>query len=193
MVSLIRAMPEANWTAVKITQYGHDVCSTSGESCDCAPGDSHPYALSEETQPGGADTGRYLAAGAVRAFWLRTAEGKLGEAIEPLRRILSSSENAIFESNSVIQFMRPQLYIAVLDFSVGDVKKSLRRWIDRADALAIAGRGAQSGIWADVPASLIESKPQFVVQPPDYSNSRLVELVRANLQAAGNVTTTETV
>ena len=31
VVDLIRAFPEAAWTAVKITQYGHGVCSISGE------------------------------------------------------------------------------------------------------------------------------------------------------------------
>ena len=36
VAGLITALPELNWTAIKITQYGHGVCSTDGESCECA-------------------------------------------------------------------------------------------------------------------------------------------------------------
>ena len=47
---IIRALPDFHWTAVKITQYGHGICSAEGESCECAVNSEHPYALSEETR-----------------------------------------------------------------------------------------------------------------------------------------------
>ena len=34
---LIAALPEAEWIAGKITQYGHGVCAQNGADCDCAP------------------------------------------------------------------------------------------------------------------------------------------------------------
>ena len=193
MVSLIRGIPEAQWTAVKITQYGNDVCSDSGADCECAPRDAHPYALSQETAPNDSDSGRYLGAGAARSFWLRTAQGQLGYGVEPLKSILAGGENAILESNSVLQFMRPHLYIVVLDYAVDDVKDSLRQWFDRADALAVVERGAKLHPWAGIPGRWIENKPAFVVAPPDYTNVDLLRMVREKLsQSAGTVTTTET-
>ena len=47
VVDIIRAFPEAAWSAVKITQHGHGVCSINGEECDCAPVD-HSFAMDEE-------------------------------------------------------------------------------------------------------------------------------------------------
>ncbi len=44
---VIRAFPEENWIAGKITQYGHGVCAKNGENCGCAP-DEHSYAISWE-------------------------------------------------------------------------------------------------------------------------------------------------
>ncbi len=46
--ALIAAMPERRWTAVKITQFGHGVCSANGEPCDCETAD-HTLAISQES------------------------------------------------------------------------------------------------------------------------------------------------
>src|SRR5207245_2118841 len=74
---LIAALPHYNWTAMKITQHGHGICSAAGEPCGCAVEYDHPYAISEESAPGASDSARFLAAGARRSFWLRTAVGQL--------------------------------------------------------------------------------------------------------------------
>ena len=36
VAGLIGALREYDWTAVKITQFGHGICSVNGESCGCA-------------------------------------------------------------------------------------------------------------------------------------------------------------
>ena len=51
MAGLIAAMPEKHWTAFKITQFGHGVCSANGEPCDCETAD-HTIAVSEERGAG---------------------------------------------------------------------------------------------------------------------------------------------
>ena len=38
------------------------------------------------------------------------------------------------ESNSVLRFLRPDLYLTVLDPSTADFKKSAQEFMDRADA-----------------------------------------------------------
>lgn len=44
---IIRAVPEFNWTAAKITQVGHGVCSVTGEACGCAVSE-HQFSITEE-------------------------------------------------------------------------------------------------------------------------------------------------
>lgn len=182
VAGLIGAIPEARWTAVKITQHGHGICSAAGEPCDCAIDYSHPYALTEQTEPDSTDSGRFLAAGAARSWWLRTRVGELGHGMAALRRILEPARNAMLESNSVLRFLQPDLYLAVLDPAVPDFKDSARLYLDRADALVVA-RGAVAGAaWAGVPARWLESKPHFVVSPPEFMSADLIGYVRQAIQ-----------
>jgi hypothetical protein len=159
VAGLIAALPHYNWTAMKITQHGHGICSAVGEPCDCAVEYDHPYAITEESTPGSTDSARFLAAGARRSFWLRTAVGQLGTAAQVIRDIVESSENTIVESNSIMQFWKPDLYIVVLDFETPDFKDSALRYLDRADCLVTAGQGEPQ--WRGVSRRLWESKPRF--------------------------------
>lgn len=142
VAGLIALLPHLRWTAFKITQFGHGVCSADGQTCDCQTGD-HAFAVSEERglHPE-TDSGRFLAAGAERSLWVRTRQGQLFSAMPRLRAEMARSENAILESNSIVQYLRPDLYLTVLDPSVGDVKASARRFLDRADAVLLVGDGA---------------------------------------------------
>src|SRR5437660_7653716 len=98
VAGLIAALPAFHWTAVKITQYGHGVCSANGAPCDCAT-DDHSWAISEEKdRRGESDTSRFLVAGALRALWVRTEQGRLAEAMPALRQRLERSQNVMVES-----------------------------------------------------------------------------------------------
>ena len=91
VAGLISALREFDWTAVKITQYGHGICSANGEACDCATGD-HSWAISEERDRSGeSDTSRFLVAGAAHALWVRTEQGRLAEAMPALRKRLEGA------------------------------------------------------------------------------------------------------
>src|SRR5208337_4513551 len=95
VAGLIAALPDFHWTALKITQYGHGVCSANGEACDCATGD-HSWAVSEEKDRSGeSDTSRFLVAGATRSLWVRTEQGRLAEAMPALRQRLERARNVI--------------------------------------------------------------------------------------------------
>lgn len=185
VAGLIAALPECDWTALKITQYGHGVCSTAGEVCDCAVEYDHPYALTEERDAAnGTDTGRFLAAGARRSFWLRTAAGQLGNAVSAIRGICEASRNTIVESNSILQFFKPDLYLVVLDFAIHDFKESTLRYLDRADALVVIDGGVQAPAWSGVSPRLWKMKPRFPVNPPQYMTAAIAEFVaRASLAA----------
>jgi hypothetical protein len=165
---VIRALPGWNWTAIKITQYGHGICSKDGEPCECSD-PTHPIAVSEETgATPSADSGRFLASGARRAFWVRTPAGELNAAIPRVRRLLAESENAIIESNSILRFLQPDLCAMVLDGSVADFKPTSLRFLDRADALIITSPAPLA--WPRVSASLLRNKPRYQAPPPRYEN-----------------------
>lgn len=135
VAGLIAALPEMHWTAFKVTQFGHGMCTANGEPCDCETAE-HMVAVSEERDPAtGTDSARFLAAGAVRSLWVRTRTGDLAEAMPRIRKELERVENAIFESNSILRFIRPDLYLSVVDPSVEDFKESARLYLDRADAV----------------------------------------------------------
>ena len=167
---VISAFPSANWIAGKITQYGHGVCAQNGENCDCAP-DEHVCAINWETsKDSGTDSARFLAAGASRSFWLRTKQGYLAEGLPLLRAALQeihqfSEEPAplIVESNSLLQFLKPTLYLAVLDPAKEDFKDSARAAIDRADALVLRGSAEafQNAVpaWTKLPTRWLREKP----------------------------------
>ena len=142
VAGLIAGLPEMRWTAMKITQFGHGVCSANGEACDCETAD-HTIAVSEERVANGTDSGRYLGAGAVRSLWVRTRQGQLAEAMPRVRREIAGAENVILESNSVLRFLRPDVFISVLDAGVADFKESAKRYLDRGGCGG--GDGGQPG------------------------------------------------
>src|SRR6267142_3019019 len=150
VAGLIAALPEFRWTALKVTQYGHGVCSANGQACDCATND-HSWAISEErNSTGGSDTSRFLAAGAARVWWVRTEQGRLAEAMPMLREKLAGTENVIMESNSVLKFLRPDVYLTVLDPGNADFKNSAREFLDRASAVILHEARNGAPAWTGV-------------------------------------------
>ena len=179
---VIRALPKWNWTAIKITQYGHGICSKDGEPCDCSD-PTHPIAVTEETgATPSTDSGRFLGAGAARAFWVRTLAGELNAAVPRVRRLLAESENAVIESNSILRFLQPDVCAMVLDGAVADFKPTSLRFLDRADALLVTSPAALA--WPQVSGSLFGNKPRFAALPPSYENADFIAcLMKSSLIA----------
>jgi len=179
---LIRKLRRLRWTAVKVTQYGHGICSSEGKACGCAAdagGAEHPFALSEEYEPNDTDSGRFLAAGAQRSFWLRTPAGELACAAATIQKILAQNANVMMESNSVLELVRPDVFLMLLDFGCEDFKPSSLRFMDRADAFVVIDRGINVPVWAEVARGLWDGKPQFAVTPPRYVSNELAAFVES--------------
>jgi hypothetical protein len=196
---VISSFPRANWIAGKITQYGHGVCAQNGENCDCAP-DEHVCAINWETQADtGTDSARFLAAGARRSFWLRTKQGFLAEGLPLLRGALQQTIEAggaelrtvIVESNSLLQFLKPSLYFAVVDPAKEDFKDSARAVLDRADALVLRestdGLPAGRPSWIKLPARLLKEKPSVTQGKGEPLPEPLQLLVQRMLEGPANV------
>src|SRR5271169_2845089 len=185
VAGLISALREYDWTAVKITQYGHGVCSANGAPCDCAT-DDHSWAISEEKDRSGeSDTSRFLVAGAARALWVRTEQGRLAEAMPALRQRLERARHVMVESNSVLKFIRPDLYLTVLDPGMEDFKNSAQEFLDRADAVILhdgsKARGSKAGgaAWQRVSLKPVAERPVFRITAPPYVTPEIVEFVRS--------------
>jgi molybdopterin-guanine dinucleotide biosynthesis protein len=183
VAGLISALREFHWTALKVTQYGHGICAANGGSCDCATSD-HSWALSEEKDRSGeSDSSRFLVAGADRAFWVRTEQGRLAEAMPTLRRIIAAAQNVIIESNSIIRFLTPDIYMTVLDPATADFKASAREFLDRADAVILHQTEGVPPQWQRVSLKPAAGVPTFAIKPPNYVTEPVIEFVRSHLPA----------
>jgi len=194
---LIAAFPNENWIAGKITQYGHGVCAQNGENCDCAP-DEHACAISWEKRASETDSGRFLGAGARHSFWLRTKQGFLAEGMPLLRKALHESGSndqsavgrVILESNTLLQFLKPSLYLMVLDPSKADFKESARLQMDRASAFVLRQplRAADSAAaWTALPLQLLRGKPQFLQREGEAVPQGLLHQVQGTIRDAEGV------
>ena len=171
VAGLIRALPEAGWTAVKISRHGHSARSPRS------------FVLVKQTLADRTDSGRYLAAGAKLSYWLQAAPGTLEQALPELRQILRGSENTIVESNSILEFVKPDLYLVVLDFAVTDFKQSSIRYLDRAGAFVTLREGSAAPAWKPAAEQWFAKRPRFPVVPPGYISPQLVRFVRRKLSS----------
>ena len=180
VAGLISSLRGFDWAAVKITQYGHGVCSANGAPCDCATGD-HSWAISEEKDRSGeSDTSRFLLAGATPVWWVRTEQGRLAEAMPGLRLRIEKSTNVIIESNSVLKFLRPDLYLSVLDPATEDFKTSAQEFLDRASAVILHHdfKDKRAG-WKGISLKPVSNRPVFYITPPPYVTPEIIEFVRS--------------
>jgi len=184
VAGLIAKLPTYNWTAFKLTQFGHGRCSLNGKPCQCATAD-HAWAITEEKDRSGkSDSSRFLTAGAKHSFWVRTAQGQLAKAIPAIQRRLDQTENAILESNSILKFIQPDLYISVLDPSNDDFKNSAQQFLGRADAIILHRSEQHEPNWPGISLKTLPDRPVFMVEPPEYVSNEVVKFVERRIEAA---------
>jgi hypothetical protein len=185
VAGLISALPDFHWTALKVTQYGHGICSANGRACDCATAD-HAWAVTEEKKRDGeSDSSRFLVAGAEHSWWVRTEQGRLAEAMPRIRQILSGAQNVIIESNSILRFLKPDLYLTVLDPQTADFKTSAQTFLDRADAVLLHPTGdSKTSRWERVSLKPVINRPIFAISPPQYVTPQVTTFVRDRLTPA---------
>jgi len=182
VAGIISALPERRWTALKITQDGHGLWSADGDEAADGSIYEHSLAVTEEDElASGTDSSRYLAAGAVRALWMRTRAGDLAEAMPRIQHEIRRAENFIIESNSILAYLKPDLYLSVLDPSVADFKDSARRYLDRASAiLTPEGASTDEGL-SEALRGLITDAPILPMRPPIYVTDEIVSFLRDQL------------
>jgi hypothetical protein len=165
---IIRALTSWNWTAIKITSHEHDVREKTCMNTS-------------------ADSDRFLAAGAARAFLVQS------DAMPRITQLLAESENAIIESTGILRFLKPDVCAMVVNGTVPDFKPSALEFIHRANFLVLTSDARLA--WQQVPPILLRNKPRFAAPPPLYQNAELVAAISSVTRAAslfGNINSLKT-
>lgn len=178
---IISALPHRKWLAIKLTQFGHGVCSVDGHDCDCTPED-HPFSILDERDRSGAtDTSRFLVAGAQRALWVRVRWGMLETVIPSLRSAIDGAANVIIESNSILRYYEPNVYLSVLEPATADFKVSAREFLPKADAFVSLAPTLANALWDGIPAEQLRAKPVFPVTRDCYVTPEIAKFVEDHL------------
>lgn len=184
VAGLVRGLNSLAWTAVKISHHGGDGDLQDTQSANDLP--AHlDFIWSEEKDPNGHnDTSRYLAAGARRALWMRARGGKLAQALPGLLKALEGDEHVIIESNSILAFFKPAVFLFVIDESRQELKASARQFLPRADAFVRVGPELKSPVWAGISLPMLGEKPVFPAPVGEWSDPTLNRFVGERLASA---------
>ncbi len=87
----------------------------------------------------------------------------------------------MIESNSILRFLRPDLYLSVLDPETADFKDSAKYFLDRADAVLVSHGDLRRPEWKGVSLKLIEGAPVLTMGPPIYMTDEVIAFVRDRL------------
>ncbi|HZU10543.1 MAG TPA: hypothetical protein VFA02_11635 [Pseudacidobacterium sp.] len=175
IAGVISHLPEYTWTAMKITSHTYGFSPVRPKREPIARG-TRPQIIEEHRRDSGTDTSRFLAAGAARAFLVCAPSGTLAQAMPAIRNELDKAENAIIESNSILEYLKPDIYLTILDPAAPDFKASAQHFLERADAVLIKATVRPVPHWRQ-----IEGKPQFAIAPPDYMTDAVVDFVKTRL------------
>ena len=110
-----------------------------------------------------------------------------------IRKILATTQNAIIESNSILRFIKPDLYLTVLD-PQPPTSNPPRRLFSIAPTLCCctpptpletlnSSCNSNAPAWKNVSLKPAITRPVFKIHPPDYVTPEVVEFVRARLQS----------
>jgi hypothetical protein len=124
---LLRTSTATHVTAVKISAHRH-----APKGCP-APVIEEAFDASPFDQ-----TGRYLSAGAERAWLCRCPTAQLAEAAAFVGRLRADGWDVIVESNRIVEHLAPDLLFFVISGQVHDWKASSGCCLRRADAVVLS-------------------------------------------------------
>jgi hypothetical protein len=134
IVDIIKGTPGPRWTAVKMTPHAESDCPINGLDCGCGPTEHTFSILNEVDRSGRTGTSRYLLAGAQTSLWVQTKDDHVEDVLGPLAEALKESESVIVESDALVKFWRPDLFLIVLNSRMADFKVSAREVLPLVDA-----------------------------------------------------------
>lgn len=163
--AIISALREFDWTAVKITGHDYEPVTKEHSLLD--------REFFEETSGGGdTDTARYLAAGACRALLVTRTGAEV--PIEKIKNAIVADRNVIFESNRIVDALRPDVCLALIGGH--DRKVSFDRLLRVADAAVLTHGTDTSELPDDLTKFEVESADQPSVEFLDWLRHKLAAL-----------------
>ena len=117
-------------------------------------------------------------------MWVRVKQGQLDLAIPKLLPVIESDPFVVVESNSILEFVKPELYLFVMRYDVSDFKESARNFISEADAAVVVSSSLDGPSWENIPARTLEALQLFRADPPRYVGPELSRFVEGRLPAA---------
>jgi molybdopterin-guanine dinucleotide biosynthesis protein len=168
---LIRAFPHCQWTAIKISYHWH-ADSPIRQRCDIRE---------EKDRTGRSDTSRYLSAGAARSLWVRVQEDHFESAVQQLRPIIQSSPCVIIESNRILKYITPDLFIFVMRRDVAEFKKSAWETIDKAHAILMTDCGSSPPAGKDIAQIIPENIPIYASTGSRIIPAPLLDFIQSRL------------
>jgi len=166
--ALMQALHELCWTAVKITPHVHDAGTAMNEA---------QHGASEK------DTGRYLGAGAKRAFLIQSESSgeSVFDSLCKIRNSDCSGQGLLIESNriapeSIALDGERSLCIALLNGQPEQWKSSLPERAAHAHALVLTG-----GFCCDELPVELRRKRVFQLMPGQWISPELINFVRQSL------------
>ncbi|MDO8678145.1 MAG: hypothetical protein Q7R30_06230 [Acidobacteriota bacterium] len=145
------------WAAVKISAHRH------------ATADDSPPLVEETVSPSLlTQTGRYLEAGACRAFLCRTPDARLADTATFLRGLLAEGTSVIVESNRIARLVLPNILLFIVSPSVADWKPSSGPCLTRADALVTGERAATVPGVVAARGARLDGRPVFEMDADRY-------------------------
>ena len=187
--ALIRDLPEYRWTAIKISSHAHNVAGLNRYVRDyvITEESAFPYKLARLLHCGWiapkptSDTSRFLAAGSCRAILASFCEGDLASVMDHLSPIIRASPFIIIESNSIMQFLKPDFCLLVLKNDVPEFKDSARQMLEKADAALIIDCGEPAPAWKESVRDTLGRIAQFKTADPLQIPRGLIDLVKSRI------------
>lgn len=121
---------------VTIIKEGRDICPRGGSGCGVCTSLEKDFEISEEKDSSqNKDTSKMLDAGAVKVYWLRVRENAVIAGMEALLKGLDKSKPVICESNSLMKYINPSLFILLRAKGEEIKKKSALSVENKADLI----------------------------------------------------------
>ena len=158
------------WAAVKVSAHRH-----------CEPDEMRPLVERTWFADPRTQTGRYLSAGADRAFLCRTPSAQLPETATFIRDIRVAGFDVIVESNRIVDFIEPDVVLFVVAPQIADWKSSSGVALPRTHAFVVRDPREETALEA-VQALQAKGRLGFAMGHGDET-ARLLAWLAARLPA----------
>ena len=98
-----------------------------------------------------------------------------------LIRIIKNDPFVIIESNWVLKFIHPDLYLIVLKYGVEEFKDSAKQTLEQADAALVLNSDAPPPAWQGIVLDVLEGVPVYKAAARQNMPDGLVDFIQSRL------------